>query len=114
MKNDPICRRFCLLALLLAGASAHAETLTGIPTIVDADTLKIEGVTIRLEGIDAPESRQQCEDAGGGGIRLRRGSDGLAESGDWSQRSDVRRFGARQVWPADRFLHHPEPGRGHY
>ena len=57
--------RCLLLALSFAGASAQAETLTGTPEIVDGDTLKMEGETIRLEGIDALESRQQCEDAQG-------------------------------------------------
>jgi len=57
--------RYCLLALLLAGASAHAETLAGTPDVVDADTFKVGGESIRLEGVDAPETGQQCERTGG-------------------------------------------------
>ena len=36
-----------------------AEEITGIPRIVDGDTVHINGYKIRLEGIDAPEIRQQ-------------------------------------------------------
>lgn len=57
--------RCLLLAFLLVGASVEAETLIGTPEVVDGDTLKIDGVTIRLAGIDALESRQQCENAQG-------------------------------------------------
>ena len=40
---------------------ARAEdTLRGKADIVDGDTIKIAGIPIRLEGIDAPEQRQSC------------------------------------------------------
>ncbi len=35
------------------------------PEIVDGDTIKVSGDTIRLDGIDAPEKRQQCRDSTG-------------------------------------------------
>ncbi len=35
--------------------------VTGRATIVDGDTLDIGGKRIRLHGIDAPESRQNCQ-----------------------------------------------------
>jgi endonuclease YncB( thermonuclease family) len=47
-------------------ASACAQTLTGTATITDADTIVIGGETIRLQGIDAPETGQICLDSRGG------------------------------------------------
>lgn len=52
-------------------ALAHLVTLPaqaqGIfisrPVIEDGDTIKIQGQRIGLQGVDAPESRQQCQDA---------------------------------------------------
>ena len=35
--------------------------MTGIASVIDGDTIEIHGRRIRLHGIDAPESRQQCE-----------------------------------------------------
>ena len=52
--------RIALLALPCA-VSASAETLTGAARIIDADTVEIAGEKLRLEGIDAPESRQTCK-----------------------------------------------------
>ena len=54
---------------------AHAETLIGDVRVVDGDTLEFEGlgITVRLSGIDAPESRQTCE--GADGNRYRCGGD---------------------------------------
>ena len=37
-------------------------TLFGQPRVVDGDTLKIAGVSVRLLGIDAPEKQQMCLD----------------------------------------------------
>ena len=54
-----------LVALLLLSASAQAADLTGIPKIVDGDTLAIGATKIRLEGIDAPETDQICLNASG-------------------------------------------------
>ena len=56
---------FLSLAVAASPGAFAVETLAGKPRIVDADTLEIAGERIRLEGIDAPESRQQCEDAEG-------------------------------------------------
>ena len=36
------------------------DTITGVPRIVDGDSLVINGVNIRLHGIDAPERNQTC------------------------------------------------------
>lgn len=35
-------------------------TLSGTPRVIDGDTLKVNGVRVRLHGIDAPESAQKC------------------------------------------------------
>lgn len=39
---------------------AQAESVTGLATVIDGDTLDIHGRRIRLHGIDAPESSQTC------------------------------------------------------
>ena len=55
-------------ALILAGAlapPAAAPTLTGRVEVVDGDTLRIAGETIRLHAIDAPEAGQRCTGADG-------------------------------------------------
>jgi endonuclease YncB( thermonuclease family) len=57
-----------LVAALLVTLGSGAETslatdiISGIPRIVDGDTLEVAAVKIRLEGIDAPESDQVCLD----------------------------------------------------
>ncbi|WP_376702518.1 thermonuclease family protein [Mesorhizobium sp. ISC25] len=43
----------------------QALSLTGAASIVDGDTIEIHGQRIRLNGIDAPESGQHCNDAKG-------------------------------------------------
>ena len=53
------------LALEFATPAAQANNLiTGRSSVIDADTLEIHGMRIRLEGIDAPESSQRCGAAG--------------------------------------------------
>jgi endonuclease YncB( thermonuclease family) len=37
-----------------------AETVAGVATVIDGDTIDIHDVRIRIEGIDAPESSQTC------------------------------------------------------
>jgi endonuclease YncB( thermonuclease family) len=39
--------------------------ISGVASVVDADTLDVHGERIRLVGVDAPESKQQCRDAVG-------------------------------------------------
>jgi endonuclease YncB( thermonuclease family) len=59
--------RACIVAVAVACcASACAQTLTGTATITDADTIVIGGETIRLQGVDAPETDQICLDSRGG------------------------------------------------
>ncbi|TPM90698.1 thermonuclease family protein [Mesorhizobium sp. B2-1-3A] len=39
--------------------------ITGVASIIDGDTIEVHGQRIRFNGIDAPESRQYCDDAKG-------------------------------------------------
>ncbi len=57
--------RSLLAALLLASAPASAGPITGVASVIDGDTIEIHGTRIRLNGVDAPESRQMCLDASG-------------------------------------------------
>lgn len=53
------------LLLLLSATPALAEPIVGQATVIDGDTIEIHGRRIRLDAIDAPESRQLCQDAAG-------------------------------------------------
>ena len=61
--------RFLSLSLaaiiVLTVTTVHAETLTGHPRVVDADTLTFGTERVRVEGIDAPETNQHCLDSAG-------------------------------------------------
>jgi endonuclease YncB( thermonuclease family) len=54
-----------VLAFASMASSAFSAEITGIPRIVDGDTVEIAHVKIRLSGIDAPETDQICLDAKG-------------------------------------------------
>jgi endonuclease YncB( thermonuclease family) len=53
------------LVTCLAYSLAQAADLSGVPRIVDGDTLAIGATKVRLEGIDAPETDQVCINANG-------------------------------------------------
>ena len=40
----------------------NAEVLVGRASVLDGDTFKINNISIRLHGIDAPETDQSCHD----------------------------------------------------
>ena len=57
-----------LTAMLLSPTlvlSLPAQILAGKPEILDGDTLRFGSERVRLEGVDALESRQHCLDSGG-------------------------------------------------
>ena len=54
-----------ILSAPTCGFLACAQTLTGTATIIDADTIVIRSVRIRLQGLDAPETDQICLDSRG-------------------------------------------------
>ena len=60
MKNLAIALVACLTCSL-----AQAADLSGVPRVVDGDTLAIGATRVRLEGIDAPETDQVCLNANG-------------------------------------------------
>lgn len=45
----------------LLGSAVKAEELTGRASVIDGDTIEIRGERLRLEGIDAFESKQTCD-----------------------------------------------------
>ena len=47
-----------LFATIIAPLIAQTEV-----RVIDADTIEVNGKNVRLNGIDAPESAQNCEDA---------------------------------------------------
>ncbi len=49
--------RTLTIALCLLATPALAD-VAGVASVIDGDTLEIQGQRIRLHGIDAPESRQ--------------------------------------------------------
>ncbi|WP_292505790.1 thermonuclease family protein [Mesorhizobium sp.] len=49
----------------LLGSMLGADPIAGIASVIDGDTIEVHGQRIRVNGIDAPESGQQCDDAKG-------------------------------------------------
>ena len=52
---------YILIIFLTFLSNTIAEEISGVPKIVDGDTIYIDNYKFRLEGIDAPEMRQQCK-----------------------------------------------------
>ncbi len=51
--------RALTIALCLLATPALAD-VAGVASVMDGDTVEVDGQRIRLHGIDAPESRQLC------------------------------------------------------
>jgi endonuclease YncB( thermonuclease family) len=52
-----------------ATATGSELKLAGSARVIDSDTIELQRVRIRLFGVDAPESSQVCQDAGGRNYR---------------------------------------------
>ena len=52
-------------ALPACSSETTGDDLQGVASVIDGDTIEIHGTRIRLNGIDAPESGQLCQDARG-------------------------------------------------
>ena len=61
----PMTMLLAAMALTVSVAGATADSVR----VVDGDTIRIDGTTFRLHGIDAPEAGQTCNDASGGSWR---------------------------------------------
>ena len=59
--------RNLLIAVVLVTtcSAAHAETIAGRAVVIDGDTIDVHSRRIRLLDVDAPESRQLCENSKG-------------------------------------------------
>ncbi len=51
-----------LLTAILCIFFSPLPAIAAIVDVIDGDTIKIDGVNIRLFGIDAPELKQKCKD----------------------------------------------------
>ncbi|HET9395053.1 MAG TPA: thermonuclease family protein, partial [Nitrospiraceae bacterium] len=70
-----------LVFLFLTGYAAHAGTIAGRASVIDRDTLEIHGERMRMLDIDAPESRQTCQDQDGAAWRC--GQQAALALADW-------------------------------
>lgn len=55
------------------------QPVIGVGSVIDGDTIEIHGQRIRVNGIDAPESKQYCDDAKGSEYPCGRRSAGALE-----------------------------------
>lgn len=53
-------RLYLILSLVVLALPVSAQTITGVASVTDGDSLEIGLILIRLNGIDAPEARQLC------------------------------------------------------
>ena len=50
-----------IISLIFTYNHSLAKEISGIPRVIDGDTIHINSYKIRLEGIDAPEIKQYCK-----------------------------------------------------
>ena len=50
-----------IFATRYANGEEYGKEFTGVPDTIDASTIRIGNVTIRLHGIDAPAAKQTCK-----------------------------------------------------
>ena len=55
----------CRVCCRLAVEGADTTIIGGETRVIDGDTLEVKGERVRLQGIDAPEKGQLCENASG-------------------------------------------------
>ena len=55
----------CVAGWLLAVEGADTTIIGGETRVIDGDTLEVKGERVRLQGIDAPEKGQSCENGSG-------------------------------------------------
>ena len=53
-------RLYLILSLVFLALPVSGQTITGVASVTDGDSLEIGVMRIRLNGIDAPEARQVC------------------------------------------------------
>ena len=46
---------------MVSNITLYAQEIIGLPRVIDGDTVHIGKYKFRLEGIDAPEIRQECK-----------------------------------------------------
>lgn len=56
-------------SLLISATPVLADQIVGRASVIDGDTLEIRGTRIRLHGVDAPESAQECQNSDGKAYR---------------------------------------------
>lgn len=61
--------KLALAAFLALATPSIASDVIGRASVIDGDTIDIQGTRIRFDGIDAPESHQKCYDATGSAYR---------------------------------------------
>ena len=54
-------RIIIFILILVSNTTSQAQEIIGLPRIVDGDTIHIGKYKFRLEGIDAPEIKQECK-----------------------------------------------------
>lgn len=82
----------------LSNEGGRSGPIVGNAHVVDGDTIKIDGRSIRLHGIDAPERDQRCQDGSGtnyncGQRASRTLSNKIGGSAVSCERKDIDRYG---------------------